>query len=106
MKAGILFFAAITSLPAAAAEKTVWYDSKGNVALVEKESSKIPEPFIPQWVAREERRDRALKGSPGPRRSRGWSSTWSWAYPTYGSACYRQAYPRCHRPAGWRVIIR
>lgn len=106
MKAGILFFAAISSLPSVAAEKTVWYDSKGNVALVEKETAKIPEPFIPQWTAREERRDRALKGSPSARRSRSWSSTWGWAYPIYGSACYRPAYPRCHGTAGWRVIIR
>lgn len=108
MKAGILFFLAISALPASAEGTTVWYDSKGNVAVVEKESPKAAQPFIPRWVAREERGDRALKGGSSPRRSRGWSGSWGWSYPypAYGFSCHRPVYHRCYSSAGWRVIIR
>ncbi|MBK1828938.1 hypothetical protein [Haloferula rosea] len=48
-------------LPCAAAlEGTVWYDSEGEVAVVEgAAASPTPEPFVPEWRKRElERRER------------------------------------------------
>jgi hypothetical protein len=106
MKAGMLFFLAAAALHAAEPEKTVWYDSKGKVVFVEEPAAKAREPFVPQWVAREERRDRALKGGFRHHRSRAWPSSWGWSYPVYG--CYFSAprYYRCSPATGVRVIIR
>jgi hypothetical protein len=106
MKAGILFFLTTAALPAAEPEKTVWYDSKGKVVLVEEVGAKAPKPFVPQWVAREERRDRALKGGTRHRWSRTRSSAWGWAYPVYGFHCAVPGYYRCFPASGVRVIIR
>ena len=106
MKTGILFFLAIAALPAAEPEKTVWYDSKGKVVLVEETAAKAPEPFVPQWVAREERRDRALKGGFRHRRSHAWPSSWGWAYPVYGFRYTTPCSYRCFPARGVRVIIR
>lgn len=115
MKAGLgLLLLPVGLLPAAESEETVWYDSKGRVAAVENvsESKKAPAPWIPQWVAREERRDKALRGG-GYRRSRfSWDgavydSGWGWASPAfYCRPAYCAPVP-CHRPfSGVRVIIR
>lgn len=106
MKAGIFFFLAVAALPAVEPEKTVWYDSKGKVVLIEEPAAKAPEPFVPQWVAREERRDRALKGGFRHRRSRGWSSCPGWSYPLSGFHCAMPRYYRCFPASGVRVIIR
>lgn len=99
MKAGwfLLLFAGI--LQAEEVEGTVWYNSKGEVVVVDGPAAekKAPEPWLPQWVAREERRDRALRGG-SPRRGRSWdgdayaesSGVWDWSYPVgvyYPSPC-------------------
>ena len=107
MKAEIFFFfLAAAALPAAEREKTVWYDSKGKVVLIEELVAEAREPFVPQWVAREERRDRALKGAFRHRRSRAWSSPWGLAYPVYGFHCGSPRFYRCFPAGGVRVIIR
>jgi hypothetical protein len=106
MKAAILLLV-LGTLQAAEPESTVWYDSKGRVVLVEAPAAKAPGPFIPQWVAREERRDRALKGGTRHRRSRAWpSSAWGWSYPVYGFGYCAPHYYRCFPSGGVRVIIR
>ena len=93
--------------------KTVWYDSKGTVVAVEEagEESQAPVRFVPQWVKREEQRDKALRGD-GYRRNRGaWTDGgyigWGWSWP----ARYCRSTPclpaPCARPfGGVRVIIR
>lgn len=98
-------------LPAVESGETVWYDSKGRVAMVESPAAekKAPAPWVPQWVAREERRDKALRG--GYRRSRSfWNgaySTWDWGYPAFYCRPLPCAPIPCHRPfSGVRVIIR
>jgi hypothetical protein len=107
MKAAILLLV-LGTLQAAEPESTVWYDSKGKVVLVETPAEKPPEPFIPQWVAREEeRRDRALKGDTRHRRSRaGPSSPWGWSYPVVGFGYCTPRHYRCFPSGGVRVIIR
>jgi hypothetical protein len=63
------------SLHAGTIEGTVWYDAKGEVAWVDGPAARESRPpFVPRWVAREERRDRALRGSPRPRVR--WTSAW------------------------------
>ena len=106
MKAGYLLVLT-GALQAAEPEPTVWFDSKGKVALVEAPAAKAREPFIPQWVAREERRDQALKGGTRHRRSRAWfSSSWGWSCPVYGFGYCTPRYYRCFPSVGVRVIIR
>ncbi len=89
---------------------TVWYDSGGKVVLVEKPSAAkaAPEPWVPQWVAREERRDRALRG--GYRRSGcrdGIYPAWGWGWSFPVRYCRPCPPPPCARPfSGIRVIIR
>ncbi|MGE9271299.1 MAG: hypothetical protein ACQKBU_10900, partial [Verrucomicrobiales bacterium] len=54
-------FALLLPLPSAVAlEGTVWYDSEGEVVLVEGPAAEsAPEPFVPEWRKREiERRER------------------------------------------------
>jgi hypothetical protein len=117
MKAA-LFMLLIVSAHAGEVDGTVWYDSKGKVAWVDGPAAekKSPAPFIPQWVAREERRDRALRGDYRPR-GRGadvWP-TWGYGYSSgyishggyrscrsYPSSSFRVTQPYC----GLRVIIR
>ena len=109
MKAVLGLLLLALPLPAEEEKSTVWYDSGGKVVLVEKPSAAktAPEPWVPRWVAREERRDRALRG--GYRRSRNrdgiypaWGRGWSWSYPVR----YCRPLP-CTRPcSGIRVIIR
>ena len=107
MKAGIVVLA-VGVLQATEPEPAIWYDSKGKVALIEAVPAAPPrEPFVPQWVAREERRDRALKGEFRHRRSRTWSS-WGWGYPSF-RVRYRTPvhhHHRCSPAGGIRVIIR
>lgn len=113
MKAGLgLLLLPVALLSAEENGETVWYDSKGRVAAVESPAAakKAPAPWLPQWVAREKRRDKALRG--GYRRSRSsWDSavysTWDWAYPAFH--CRPAPCPPlpCPRPfSGLRVIIR
>lgn len=109
-------------LPAGAIEGTVWYDAGGKVAWVDGPAAeeKAPVPFVPQWVAREERRDRALRGDYRPR-GRGTFAWTGWGYGhgcAYPVSCRRwsshvscRSYPSASfhhtRPsAGVRVIIR
>ena len=104
---------------AGAVEGTVWYDAKGKVAWVDGPAAekKAPAPFIPQWVAREERRDRALRGDYRPRGnvSYDWPawSYWGAVRPGYrtgvavGCRSYRSSSFHYVRPSGGvRVIIR
>ncbi len=111
----------LASAQAGTIEGTVWYDAKGKVAWVDglAAAKKAPEPFIPQWVAREERRDRALRGDYRPR-GRGADAWPVWGYGYYGYAggyrpgggqisCRSYPSPAFHdtRPSGGvRVIIR
>lgn len=94
-------------------KETVWYDSKGTVVAVEPAAaeSRAPVRFVPQWVEREARRDKALRGD-GYRRSRnGWADDgyvgWGWSWPVRycrPSPCLPVP---CARPfGGVRVIIR
>lgn len=121
-----LFMLLLVSAHAGEVEGTVWYDSKGKVAWVDGPAAekKAAAPFIPQWVAREERRDRALRGDYRPR-GRGadvwpvWNSGYGYGYSggyryrgSYGGS-YRscRSYPSSSfhytRPSGGvRVIIR
>jgi hypothetical protein len=118
MKCVILILLA-GSLPADSIEGTVWYDSKGKVAWVDGPAAekKAAEPFVPQWIAREERRDRALRGGyrPHGRASSGWPAWgyWSGVRPYDRSVATPlpcRAFPssfRITRPSGGlRVIIR
>ena len=109
MKAGCLLL--LTGLlQAGEIDGTVWYDSKGQIVVVDGPAAKkAPAPWLPQWVAREARRDRALRG--GYRRSRSWSNdiypVWGWSY----AVGYRRPTPclplPCARPfQGASVIIR
>jgi hypothetical protein len=104
---------------AGAIEGTVWYDAKGKVAWVDGPAAekKSPAPFIPQWVAREERRDKALRGDYRPRgnASYDWPAWgyWSGVRPVYRGSHFRhcRSYPSSSyhstRPSGGvRVIIR
>lgn len=106
MKTGIFFLLATAAVQAGEPGKTVWYDSTGKVALIEASPKRAPEPFVPLWVAREERRDRALKGGVRHHRNRTWSSSWGWGYPVYGFRYATPTYYRCVPSAGIRVIIR
>lgn len=109
-----LFILLVASAHAAEVDGTVWYDSKGKVAWVDGPAAekKDPAPFVPQWVAREERRDRALRGDYRPR-GRG-ADVWpAWGYGYGYSSGYRscRSYPSSSfhvtRPScGLRVIIR
>ena len=100
--------------PARDIEGTVWYDSQGKVAWVEGPAAqKKPEPFVPHWVAYEQRRDRALRG--GFRRHSRHGDAWpAWGGAWYGGTGFRSrvvCHPRpafrCVRPyGGVRVIIR
>lgn len=109
----------LVSAQAGALEGTVWYDAKGKVAWVDGPAAekKAPAPFIPQWVAREERRDRALRGDYRPRgnTSYDWPAWgyWSGLRPGYrsGTSFRCRSYPSSSfhftRPSGGvRVIIR
>lgn len=119
-----LFMLLLVSAHAGEVEGTVWYDSKGKVAWVDglAAEKKAPAPFIPQWVAREERRDRALRGDYRPR-GRGADSwpVWDSGYGYSGGYLYRGSYGGSYhacrsypsssfhvtRPSGGvRVIIR
>jgi hypothetical protein len=79
MKAAFFILLAV-SADAGAIEGTVWYDARGEVAWVDGPAARESRPpFVPQWVAREERRDRALRGDSRPRGR--WSSAWPvWGY--------------------------
>ena len=90
---------------------TVWYASKGEIAMIDPPAAgrQAKEPFVPQWVTREERRGRVLRG--GNRRSRSRAEdaypVWGWGFP----ARYCRPSPwlsrSCVRPfPGIRVIIR
>jgi hypothetical protein len=111
------------SLQAGTIEGTVWYDANGEVAWVDGPAARETRPpFVPQWVAREERRDRALRGSPRPRGR--WTSAWPvWGYGgggwsgcsphsrVWGATFRCRSYPSSSfhvtRPSGGlRVIIR
>jgi hypothetical protein len=118
MKA-IFFILLLVSSKAGAIEGTVWYDSKGKVAWVDGPAAekKAAAPFIPQWVEREERRDRALRGDHRPRSNTSYDwpawSYWGAVRPGYrpGSAVGCRSYPSSSfhytRPSGGvRVIIR
>jgi hypothetical protein len=118
-----LFILLAAAARAGALEGTVWYDAKGKVAWVDGPAAEKKEraPFMPQWVAREERRDRALRGDYRPR-GRGADAwpVWGYGYGYYGHVgTYRRggghfscrSYPsslfHVTRPAsGVRVIIR
>lgn len=113
MKAG-LFLLLAGALQAGEIEGTVWYDSKGEVAWVEGPASeeKAREPWVPQWVAREARRDRELKGD---YRRNGYRAdghaVWGGFYPVtrWRSCRFTPVYPRrCAAPTfrGIGVIIR
>jgi hypothetical protein len=118
MKAA-LFVLLLASIRVGAVEGTVWYNAKGKVAWVDGPAAekKAPASFIPQWVAREERRDRALRGDYRPL-GRGADAWPVWGYGcSYGySRSYRfsgacRSYPSSRfsiaRPSGGlRVIIR
>jgi hypothetical protein len=86
----------VGSLHAGEIEGTVWYDARGEVAWVDGPAARDSRPpFVPQWVAREERRDRALRGGFRPR-SR-WTSAWPvWGY---GGGYWISHAPR-HRASG------
>jgi hypothetical protein len=92
----ILFLGLAAIAQAAGIEGTVWYDSKGKVAWVEgpAANTEIRKPFVPHWVAYEQRRDRALRGGyrPYSRGYRGWPV---WGYPA-GGVWLRSA-RTCHR---------
>ncbi|WP_367870183.1 hypothetical protein [Luteolibacter sp. Populi] len=114
MKAGLLLLLT-TALQATEIEGTVWYDAKGKIAVVDGPAAekKAPEPFVPKWVAREERRDRALRGEFRHRTSRSRSygeGGWAWSYPasyyfgTGGGYCRPRTYP--FAGTGLRAIIR
>ena len=118
MKAGWFLLLFAGTLQAEEIEGTVWYNSKGEVAVVDGPAAekKAPEPWLPQWVAREARRDKALRGG-SPRRGRSWDgdayaesygAVWGWSYPV---GFYRPSPclpPPCPAPAfrGVSVIIR
>jgi len=91
---------------AAALEGTVWYDSSGEVVLVEGAAVEpTPEPFVPEWRQRELARldrqgsyrtsiydDWHLRGYYGYRR--GYRSYGGWGYcrpvrPSHYGGCYR-----------------
>ncbi|QJE96169.1 hypothetical protein [Luteolibacter luteus] len=114
MKAGLGLLPLMAGLISAEeSTDTVWYDSKGRVVVVESaaEAKKAAAPWLPQWVAREERRDKALRGD-GRRRSRSsWDgavySTWDWGYPAFYCRPSPCVLVPCSRPfSGVRVIIR
>lgn len=111
----------LVSAHAGEVEGTVWYDSKGEVAWVDGPAAekKAPAPFIPQWVAREERRDRALRGDYRPRgRDADAWPVWDSGYGYTGAYLYRGGYGGSYRACrsypshvtrpsgGVRVIIR
>ena len=115
----ILFLLLAAAARASEVEGTVWYDAKGKVAWVDGPAAekKAPAPFVPQWVAREERRDRALRGDYRPRgnASYDWPAWgyWSGLRPVYrnGASFRCRSYPspsfHITRPSGGvRVIIR
>jgi hypothetical protein len=115
----ILFLLLAAAARAGEVEGTVWYDAKGKVAWVDGPAAekKAPAPFVPQWVAREERRDRALRGDYRPRGrvSYDWPAWgyWSGLRPVYrtGASFHCRIYPSSSfhitRPSGGvRVIIR
>ena len=127
MKATLFLLLAVAS-HGGAIEGTVWYDAKGKVAWVDGPAAekKAPAPFIPQWVDREERRDRALRGDYRPR-GRGadawpvWDYGYGYGYGYSGGyrirGSYGGSYRSCRsypsssfhytRPSGGvRVIIR
>lgn len=88
-----------------AVEGTVWYDSSGQVAVVEGPAAKpLPEPFVPEWRKRElERRERQ-----GAYRSSLYDD-WHWrGYRGYRSRYYRHyggwygGYYGCYRPVPYR----
>ncbi len=119
MMKAIFFILLLISSQAGAIEGTVWYDAKGEVAWVDGPAAvkKAPTPFIPQWVAREERRDEALRGDYRPRdnASYDWPAWgyWSGLRPVYRGGAFRHchSYPSSSfhipRPSGGvRVIIR
>lgn len=92
-------------------EGTVWYDSKGEIAVIDPPAAgrQAKEPFVPQWGAREERRDRALRGGNHRRRSRAgdFYPVWGWGFPL--RSCHSSPWlpPACARPfPDIRVIIR
>lgn len=95
-----LFMFLLVSAHAGEVEGTVWYDSKGEVAWVDGPAAekKAPAPFIPQWVAREERRDRALRGDYRPR-GRGADAwpVWDSGYGYSGGYRYRGGYGGSYR---------
>ena len=103
------------ALQATEIEGTVWYDAGGKIAVVDGPAAekKAPEPFVPKWVAREERRDRALRGEFRHRthRSRSYDDGgWAWSYPAgyyFGTGCsyFRPRIYPC-ASTGLRVVIR
>jgi hypothetical protein len=99
-----LFILLLVSAQAGDVDGTVWYDAKGKVAWVDGPAAekKAPAPFVPQWVAREERRDRALRGDYRPR-GRGadtwpvWDLGYGYGYGYSGGYRYRGGYGGSYR---------
>lgn len=103
-----LFVLLLAMVPwAAALEGTVWYDSKGEVAVVEGAASQpIPEPFVPGWRKRElARQDR--QGSYRSSIYDDWHSRGSYGYRTgsrsYGGWGYCRPIRRSHYSGSYRT---
>jgi hypothetical protein len=88
---------------AVAVEGTVWYDAKGEVAVVEGPSAKpLPEPFVPESLQRElERRNRQQFHQSSIYDD--WHSRGDLHYARYSRfpggwyGCYRPVRPNCFR---------
>ena len=124
MKA-VIFLLLAGALQATEIEGTVWYNAEGKVAIVDGPAAekRAPQSWQPQWVAREARRDKALRGEFRHRSSRryygsgyddyGYGYGWGYSYAPYfysTGVSYRCAPRPCGSyaspSAGLRVIIR
>lgn len=120
MKAVVLLLLSAGALQAAEIEGTKWYNHKGELVMVDGPAAaekKAPVRWEPQWVAREERRDKALRGEFRHRTSRyrgyGYDYGYGWGgyyYPgvSFGVRVGGYYAPRipCVSSGGLRVIIR
>jgi len=89
MKAVILFLLSAGALHATEteAEGTKWFDHRGKVVMVDEPAAAeetAPERWEPQWIAREERRDKALRGEFRHRTSRYRGYGYGYGYGDWG----------------------
>ena len=93
MKAVLLLILSAGVLQAAEIEGTKWYDHRGKLVMVDGPAAenKAPETWEPQWVAREERRDKALRGEFRHRTSRYRGYGYGYGYGGWGGYYYSGA---------------